>query len=387
MPPLTNLRVLDLTRLLPGPYATLVLSDLGAEVINIEDPLLGDYLRALPPLAAGETGGMFAALNRGKRSVVIDLKAAAGVALLRRLCARADVLVESFRPGVLERLGIAPKQLCAGFPRLVVCSISAFGQTGPWRGVAGHDLGCLALSGALSLCGTDPAHPPALPGVQLADLMGGAQTAIIAILAALLERERSGRGRALDVSMTEGAMALVLPHLGALAAGGERQARGDDVLSGSHACYRVYACLGGGAFALGALEPKFWQRFCAAARRPEWEGRQFDRALAPEVDALFLTRTREAWSALLGPADCCAAPVLEPHELEAHPQHAARDLFVRSGSLRLLRTQPALVKTSELPRGAGPSHGAHTEEVLREAGLGDAELAALREAAVIPAAC
>ena len=385
MTPLSEVRVLDLTRLLPGPYATLVLGDLGAEVIKVEDPAPGDYLRHLPPLtASGSSGGMFAALNRGKRSVVIDLKADGGVALLRRLCARADVLVEGFRPGVLARLGLAPEALCAEFPRLVVCSISGYGQTGPWSGRAGHDLGYLALAGVLDSCGEDPAAAPSPPGVQLADVMGGAQSAVVAILAALLERTRTGRGRALDVAMAEGSMGFVLPRLGALAAGGERQLRGDDVLSGSHPCYRVYRCAGGGSVALGALEPKFWQRFCAAVERPEWVDRQFDREHSREVDALFATRTRDAWITLLSPADCCAEPVLALHEVAAHPQHAARDLFVQSGGLRLLRTQPALVPTAALPVAPAPAHGEHTEQVLREAGVGDAELASLRAAGAIP---
>ena len=385
MAPLSDVRVLDLTRLLPGPYATLVLGDLGAEVIKVEDPAPGDYLRHLPPLAeGGSSGGMFAALNRGKRSIVIDLKAQGGATLLRRLCARADVLVEGFRPGVMARLGLAPAALCADFPRLVVCSISGYGQTGPWCGRAGHDIGYLALAGVLDRCGDDPAAAPSLPGVQLADVMGGAQSAVTAILAALLERARTGRGRALDVAMTEGAMGFLLPHLGALAAGGERQARGDDVLSGSHPCYRIYRCAGGGAVALGALEPKFWQRFCAAVERPGWVDRQFDRELSREVDALFATRERDDWTARLATSDCCAEPVLAPHEVAGHPQHAARDLFVQSGGLRLLRTQPALVPTAALPAGIAPEHGAHTEAVLREAGVGDAELTGLRTAGVIP---
>ena len=385
MPPLSGLRVLDLTRLLPGPYASLVLADLGAEVVKVEDPSPGDYLRHLPPLTDGAGGGMFAALNRGKRSVVIDLKAPGGVALLERLCASVDVILEGFRPGVMAKLGVSAAALCAKFPRLIVCSISGYGQTGPWAGRAGHDIGYLALGGVLARCGSDPGRPPQLPGVQLADLMGGAQTAVIAILAALVERAQTGRGRPLDVSMTEGALGFLLPHLGALAAGGERQLRGDDVLSGSHPCYRVYACQGGGAMALGALEPKFWFRFCAAVGRPEWADRAFDRDLTPALDALLLARTREEWAALLEPADCCAEPVLEPHEVASHPQHAARDLFVESGGTRLPRTQPALVATAQLPAGPAPAHGQHTEAVLREAGLGDAELARLRADGVIPA--
>jgi alpha-methylacyl-CoA racemase len=366
--PLSGIRVLDLTRLLPGPYATLVLSDLGAEVVKLEDPALGDYLRNLPPLTGAGNGGMFAALNRGKRSISLDLKASEGPALLRKLARAADVLVEGFRPGVLERLGCAPAQLCEENPRLVCCSITGFGQTGPWRDRAGHDIGYLALAGVLSRCGTG--ELPQLPGVQLADLFGGAQTAVVAILAALLERARTGRGSALDVSMTEGAMGFLLPHLGALAAGQPPQARGEDVLAGAMPCYRIYRCKGGGALAVGALEPKFWQRLCAALGRPELEPRQFDRdpALAADLEALFATRARDEWAALLGPADCCTEPVLEPHEVLAHPLHAGRDLFVQSGGQRLLRSQPAFGPASALPSRAAPTLGEHTEEVLREWG-------------------
>jgi alpha-methylacyl-CoA racemase len=374
--PLAGVRVLDLTRLLPGPFATLLLADLGADVVKIEDTGAGDYLRHLPPLTSSkgpgsddEMGGMYVALNRGKRSIAIDLKTPAGLSILKRMCARADVLVEGFRPGVMARLGLAPEELCKEFPRLIVCSLSGYGQTGPWSGKAGHDIGYLALSGALSRCGDDPTTAPQLPGVQLADVMGGAQSAALAILAALLERNQSGRGRTLDVAMSEGAMTFLLPHLGTLAAGQAPQARGEDVLSGSHPCYRVYACAEGGAMALGALEPKFWERFCAAVEQPEWISRQFDRGHMPAVAALFLTRTRDAWAALLEPHDCCAEPVLEPRELAAHPQHAARDLFVKSGNQRLMRTLPALVATAELPTRPAPRQGEQQAEVLREYGI------------------
>ena len=347
--PLQGVRVLDLTRLLPGPYASLLLSDLGADVVKVEDPDAGDYLRDISP-------GMYAALNRGKRSLTLDLKAAAGVSDLRRLCAAADVLLEGFRPGVLERL--APG-LWDALPALVVCRISGFGQTGPWRERAGHDLGYLALSGALARCG-DEARPQ-LPGVQLADLFGGSQQAVIAVLAALLERGRTGRGRVLDISLTDGATGFVLPHLGELAAG-VRQERGDDVLSGTRPAYRVYACKGGGAYALGALEPKFWKKFCSAVERPAWEDRAFDRALTQEVDALFSERSRDEWDARLRPFDCCGEPVLEPDELRGHPLFAARELFVGE----LLRTLPALVPTELLPARPAPARGEHGAEVLRE---------------------
>jgi len=338
--PLDSVRVLDLSRLLPGPYASLVLSDLGADVVKVEDPDPGDYLREISP-------GMFAALNRGKRSVVLDLKTAEGARDLRRLCSVADVVVESFRPGVLERLGLADLLRDPG--RLVICRISGFGQAaaGPWRDRAGHDIGYVALAGVIARNG-------GVPAVQLGDLFAGAHGAVIGVLAALVERGRTGVGRVVDVSMAQGSTGLLLPHLGELPDAPE------NTLDGSRPCYRVYACKGGGAYALGALEPKFWQRFCQAVGRPEWVDRGFDASLAPEVDALFATRSREEWESALRSADCCGEPVLTPSELRTHPLFA--DAFVGE----LPRTFPALVATADLPRRPGPPLGQHTAEVLRE---------------------
>jgi crotonobetainyl-CoA:carnitine CoA-transferase CaiB-like acyl-CoA transferase len=327
--PLSGIRVLDLTRLIPGPYCSLVLSDLGADVVKVEDPDPGDYLREISPR-------MFAALNRGKRSIVVDLKADSHA--LRPLCAAADVFIEGFRPGVLERL--APWVL-TDFPRLVVCRISGFGQEGPWRERAGHDIGYLALSGALARAGT-------VPGVQIADLAGGF-TAVSAILGALLERARTGRGRSLDISMTAAAAQYVLA------------ADEPNVLDGSRPCYRAYLCRGGGRYALGALEPKFWERFCAAVGQgPAWLDRAFDATLAPEVDALFATRSREEWDTFLRPADCCGEPVVELSEMRAHPYLA--NLFAGGQ----MRTFPALLPTASLPSDPAPSRGEHSAEVLSE---------------------
>jgi crotonobetainyl-CoA:carnitine CoA-transferase CaiB-like acyl-CoA transferase len=360
--PLAGVRVVDLTRLYPGPYATLLLGDLGADVVKVEDGAEGDWLRAFPE--------QFEALNRGKRSIAIDLKAREGPALLRRLCARADVLVEGFRPGVLGRLGCAPAALAAEFPRLVICSLSGFGQTGPLREKAGHDIGYIALAGVLSRCGLG--EVPVLPGAQIADFLGGGMQAVVAVLAALVERASTGRGRVLDVSMTEGAMQALLPRLA------DRSS--EDVLRGDRPCYRVYRCRDGGAVALGALEPKFWQRFCAAVTRPQWEGRQFDASLSPAVDELFLTRTRDDWAAVLAAADCCAEPVLRVDELAAHPQHRARAVWLRDGRPRSF---PALVETAGLAAGRAPHQGEHGAEVLREAGATDAEISAWRAAGVL----
>lgn len=336
--PLEGVRVLDLSRLLPGPYASLVLSDLGADVVKVEDPDPGDYLREISPR-------MFAALNRGKRSVVLDLKTPDGAAELRRLCAAADVLLESFRPGVLERLGFV--DLLAQPGRLVICRISGYGQSSPWRDRAGHDIGYVGLAGVIARNG-------GVPAVQLADLFGGAQGAVIGVLAALVERARTGKGRVVDVAMAQGSTGLLLPHLGELPHAPE------NMLDGSRPCYRVYACKGGGRYSLGALEPKFWERFCAAVGRPQWEDRAMDPSLAAEVDALFATRTREEWDAALRKADCCGEMVLEPAELREHPIFG--DLYVAE----LPRTFPALVPTEALPTPPAPERGQHTAEVLRE---------------------
>ena len=336
--PLQGVRVLDLSRLLPGPYASLVLSDLGADVVKVEDPEPGDYLREI-------SGGMFAALNRGKRSIVLDLKTPAGSTELRRLCGVGDVLIESFRPGVLERLGFS--DVLANPGRLVICRISGFGQTGSWRDRAGHDIGYVALAGVV-------ARNRGVPAVQLGDLFGGAHNAVIGILAALLERAQTGRGRVVDVAMAQGVTGLLLPHLGELPDAPE------NMLDGSRPCYRVYVCKGGGSYALGALEPKFWQRFCEAVGRRTWSDQGFDRTLVPEADALFATRTREEWDLFLSSADCCGEPVLEPSELRDHP------LFAELFAGELPRTYPALVATGDLPASRAPTRGEHTEEVLRE---------------------
>jgi len=360
--PLAGVRILDLTRLYPGPYATLLLCDFGADVVKLEDASEGDPLRALP--------AQFEALNRGKRSIAVDLKAPEGASLLRRLCARADVLVEGFRPGVLARLGCAPEALLAEFPRLIVCSLSGFGQTGPLRDRAGHDIGYVAASGVLSRCGLGDV--PALPGAQIADFLGGGLQAVIAVLAAIVERATTGRGRLLDVAMCEGAMQALFPRLG--------DPSSEDVLRGDRPCYRVYACHGGGAIALGALEPKFWHRFCAAVSRSEWEGRQFDASLCTAVDELFLEKTRDEWAALLGPVDCCAEPVLTLDEVRAHPHHRARSLWLSDGRPR---TVPALLGTAEIPGARAPFHGEHSADVLREAGISDNEIAGLRDSGAV----
>jgi crotonobetainyl-CoA:carnitine CoA-transferase CaiB-like acyl-CoA transferase len=389
--PLAGIRVLDLSRLLPGPYASLVLADLGADVVKVEDRSGGDYLRWMPPLA-GEQSGAFHALNRNKRSLALDLKAAAGPAVLKRLAATADVVLESFRPGVLDRLGVGWEALREANPRLVLCSITGYGQDGPSRSLAGHDLGYCAVAGVLAVNG--PADRPMALGVQAADLCGGAWPAVAGILAALLRRGATGLGAHVDISMTDGVAAmLTMPHAMADARGTPLR-REAELLNGGAACYRVYETSDGRHVALGALEPQFFARFCSAAGRPELAERQFDDdrgALVEELIRLFATRTRDQWALLGHEQDCCLTPVLEGDEPKADPQLRARGLFVQVETPWEGRSIPSLATPVRLagvtaPLRPAPRLGADTDAVLAEAGYSDGEVTALRGAGVVGAA-
>ncbi len=388
--PLAGLRVLDLSRLLPGPYASLVLADLGADVVKVEDPSGGDYLRWLPPLA-GEQSGAFHALNRNKRSLALDLKAAGGPAVLLRLAATADVVLESFRPGVLARLGVGWEALREANPRLVLCSISGYGQDGPYRALAGHDLGYCAVAGVLAVNG--PAERPLPLGVQAADLCGGAWPAVAGILAALLRRGVTGLGAHVDIAMADGVAAMLAMPQAMADARGTPLRREAELLNGGAACYRVYATSDGHHVALGALEPKFFSRFCTAAGRPELAERQFDDdrgALVEELTRLFATRTRDQWARLGHEHDCCLSPVLEGDEPKADPQLRARGLFLQVETPWEGRSIPSLATPVRLagvsaPLRPAPRLGADTGAVLAGAGYSDGEVTALREAGVVGA--
>ncbi|MCB9778203.1 MAG: CoA transferase [Alphaproteobacteria bacterium] len=314
---LEGVTVVDLSRLLPGPACSWYLRGMGARVVKVEDPGGGDWARHVPPLLDDGVGAWFHALNEGKEGVVLDLKDPDGLAALHELLATADVLIEGFRPGVMARLGLDPAQLCERYPRLVVASISGFGQDGPLRDAPGHDLGYLGLTGAVSLW---PAHDgvPDLPPVQLADLVGGALTAALSITGALVARATTGRGRWLDVSMTEGALALMAPQLAATAAG-QRIRAGGEPLTGALAVYACYRCSDDGIVAVAALEPKFQQALAAGLRRVL--GRDIPLERAALADA-FALRPRDAWCADL--ADACVTPVLTPEQVLEHPLHRAR---------------------------------------------------------------
>ena len=366
---LHGVRVLDLTRLLPGAYCTLLLADLGADVVKVEEPGRGDYMRWMGPVV-GDQSALFNALNRNKRSITLDLKSDAGREAFLALARGADAVVEGNRPGVMERLGIGWETLHGLNPRLVLCSITGYGQDGPYANHAGHDLNYMAIAGALSLNGA--ADGPPLPlAVQVADLGGGGLDAAVATLAALYDVARGGEGRHLDVAMMDGALAWTAAMRADVAAGGEAPARGRQRLTGGLPCYRVYACADG-HLSVGALEPKFWEALCTALDRPDLVAGQFAEGPAgaqvvAELEAIFQTATRAEWTARLAGLDVCVEPVLEVSEVAAHPQVLARGLIVETPTGQEVR--PPVPAGPDWRRRPPPRLGEHNEEVLGEIGI------------------
>jgi alpha-methylacyl-CoA racemase len=370
---LVGLRVLDLSRLLPGGFCSLLLADFGADVIKVEDTGMGDYVRADPPA--------FHALNRGKRAVSIDLKNPAGRDAFVRMAGGADVVLESFRPGVMDRLGVGYERLREENPRLVYCAITGYGQDSAYAQRAGHDMNYLALAGLLGLTGERDGAPIQAAG-QIADLGGGALMAAFGILAALRERDASGEGQFVDISMKDGALSWLAMDAARVLAGTAVPGRGETPLAGGLICYRPYRCADGWV-TFGALEPKFWQAWCHGVGRADLAERQFEPVgsdVHREVEAVFMGRSRDEWRAFNDEHDCCIEPVLALDEA----LEGAGDMVVHSGSERLLGTPVRLSRTPADPtRAAGPPRGADTDAVLTEAGLTPDEIGTLREARAV----
>jgi len=378
--------VVDLTRLLPGDFATWVLADLGAEVIKVEDTGAGDYMRWMPPMA-GHSSAMYWSLNRGKKAIRLDLKQPAAGEVLRRLVGSADALVEGFRPGVMDRLGLGYDALREVNPGLVYCAISGYGQDGPLAQRAGHDLLYNSLAGLQGVTGTAEGEL-ALPGFQVADLGAGGMGGALAVVAALLRRERDPerRGAFMDVSMFDGVSAFLAPHMARHLAGQEEvDGPGLMHLNGRFPCYRLYRAADGRWMALAALEPKFWTAFCALVERPDLVDRQFEDGpeVIAEVAALLASRTRAQWEDLARDADVMLEPVNDLAEAAVHPQAVARELLVPvAGGL----PQPAPVVRFEeryLADTTVAATGSDTDAVLVRLGYTAAEIRDLREAGAV----
>lgn len=369
----------------------MLLADLGADVLKIEDPKVGDYIRWWPP-KIGRNSGFHVVLNRNKRSVTLNLKDRRGQDIFRRLVKTADVVLEGFRPGVMKRLGLDYASLRQIRPGIIYCAITGYGQEGERAQRAGHDINYLALSGVLSYCGPGPA--PALPGVQIGDLGGGALMAAFSIAAALFARERTGLGQMIDISMTDGATMWNCLRWGKFLADGKAPTPGDDLLNHGLACYNIYRTKDGRFMSLGALEPQFWKAFCQTMNRPDWDRPDYfdpgphQSQLFQDIASVFEQKTQTEWVALFQGTDCCCEPVLNLEEVMADPAMKARQMVVELhhelwGTYRQLGCAP---KFSESPSHLGrhaPELGEHTQEVLAEVGLSPETIDQLRSQGVV----
>jgi alpha-methylacyl-CoA racemase len=374
MGPLAGVRVVELAGIGPGPFCAMLLADLGAEVLRVDRP------------AASRTAWP-TVLARGRRSVAVDLKHPDGAGVVLDLVAAADALVEGFRPGVAERLGIGPDACLARNPRLVYGRVTGWGQEGPWRQAAGHDIDYIALAGALHPIG-QAGGPPVPPLNLVGDFGGGGMLLALGVVAALLEAGRSGAGQVVDAAMVDGAALLTTQFHELLAAGLWGEERGANLLDGGAPFYGVYETADGRHLAVGALEPQFWAELL---RRLGLDGgdlpAQLDRdgwpRLRERLAALFRTRTREEWCELLAGTDACVAPVLGLGEAQAHPHNRARGTFVEVGGVTQPAPAPRFSRTPCDPPAPAASPGEHTDQALADWGIAPEEIARLRAAAAI----
>jgi crotonobetainyl-CoA:carnitine CoA-transferase CaiB-like acyl-CoA transferase len=380
---LSEIRVLDLTRLLPGPYATQLLSDFGCEIVKVEDPEMGDYARAAPPIKDG-VGMNFATVNAGKKSVTLDLKDEAGREAFYALVDSADVVFEQFRPGVADRLCIGYDDIVEHNPDVVYCSLSGYGQSGPHRDRVGHDLNYVGHAGMLDMTRPDPDADPTIPGYPVGDMAGGL-VAAFGIVSALLSRELAGQGTYLDVAMTD-AVASFSQAIASRVFAGEDPRPGETSLTGEYPWYDIYETADGQYVTFAALEPKFWREFCETVNREDLikyhgtDDRAERAALRDELAGVFRSKTRAEWSELAD-EDIMIGVVNTPAEALSDPQLTDRDL-ITDGEFRRVRNP---VRSPDLgdPPSALPNMGEHTQEVLREVGYDNEAIARLREGDIV----
>ncbi|HUT55586.1 MAG TPA: CaiB/BaiF CoA-transferase family protein [bacterium] len=388
--PLHGIKILDFTRLLPGPFGTMVLGDLGADVVRVEAPNFPDLLRMMPPMD-GDVSAAHREMNRNKRSILLDLKNPEGARVVKRLVKNFDVVMEQFRPGVMERLGAGYEALAAENPRLIYCSITGYGQDGPYRDRAGHDINYLALSGVMSYLGRKDSGPLPL-GIQVADQCAGGLNAVVAVLAALISRERTGQGQYLDISMTDGAVHLGCLELMNCLSAGRQATRESTVLNGG-SYYDFYETADGGHMSVGSLEPQFFKALCQALGRDDLisfhmaMGERGNK-LKDELGKEFKKRTRQEWEEIFAKTDACVEPVLSIQEAAEHPVTRARNMVVEvergDGTLQRQTGSPyKFSRTACEYRFAGVSPGRHTALVLKEAGFTEAEIQDLKSKSVV----
>jgi crotonobetainyl-CoA:carnitine CoA-transferase CaiB-like acyl-CoA transferase len=383
--------MLDLSRLLPGPYCSLLLADLGMEVLKIEDLETGDYMRKAGPVRKQDSA-YFIAVNRNKKSMTLNLKVKEGKEIFLKLIETYDTILESFRPGVMDRLGIGYEELKERNPRVILCSLSGYGQDGPYRERSGHDINYVSLGGVLDLIGAKD-DPPVIPGVQMADLGAGGMMSAIAILAAIVHREKRGEGQHLDVAMLDGMISWLSIHAAKYFMDKELPKRGDMVLSGRYACYHVYETKDGRYMSLGALEPRFWENFCETIGRSELVLKQYLEGeerlhLIKEIQKIFKTKTQKDWVDTFKNVDACCEPILNLEEVFHHPHVLHRQMVKElehpvEGKTRQVGHP---IKSSQYPfeiQRPSPRLGEHTMEVLKAIGYPEKEIQHFKEVKAI----
>ena len=373
--PLQGIRILDLTRLLPGPLGTMLMADMGAEVIKIEDPNAPDYVRVFPPFVGGESVN-YLAYNRSKKSMFLDYKLEEGRKIFFKLVKTADVVVEQFRPNYLDKIGLGYEEAKKVNPKIIYVSVTGYGQTGPYAHLAGHDLNYIAYAGVLGITG-EKNSPPTVPGVQMADIAGGSYMSVIATLSALHARTQTGVGQHVDVSMTDAAMPLLSVSYAIYSATNQTQHRGTLPLSGGMPNYGVYECQDKKYIALGTLEPKFWSKFCDLTNKSDWKmfmiPQNSEQLLSFKnlISGLFLEKNQSDWVKFGLENDLLISPVYGLEDLENDPHLQARQMIIETehpmaGKLKSIGIPLKFSETEAKPSWTAPILGEDTEAILRE---------------------
>lgn len=388
---LEGIKVLDLSRLAPGPYCSMLLADFGADVTLVE---------AVPGSSAKLGGGRrsenadraaaYNALGRGKKSIALNLKDPAAKEAFYEMAKDADVVLEGFRPGVVKRLGVDYDSLAKINPRIIYCSLSGFGQTGPYSNLVGHDINYISVGGALGVTGR-PGQPPAIPINLVADFAGGGMHAALAICIAIIAREKTGRGQNVDIGMSDGVLSLMTSAFIGYFSQGNVIKPGEFLLNGSVPWYNTYECSDGRWFGIGSIEPHFYEALCKVMGLEEYLEKQHDQSIYPEMkakyEAVFKTKTADEWMELMSQHDICAAPVLEMDRVVTDPHNVARGMVVEVdspvGKVKQIGVGAKLSDTPGQVRTTAPIIGQHTNDVLKAIGYDEAKIAALRESGAV----